>query len=33
MNEEIHLYDTVILLEDMPASHFEKKQRLLLRRG
>ena len=30
---QIELHDTVALLEDIPARHFETGQRLLLRRG
>ena len=33
MRAEIQLHDTVALLEDIPARHFETEQPLLLRRG
>jgi hypothetical protein len=33
MNTEIHINDTVALLEDVPARHFLTTQPLLLRRG
>ncbi len=33
MNEPIHMHDTVALLEDVSASHFESGKALLLRRG
>ena len=33
MNGEIHLHDSVALLEDTPATHFETGRPLLLRRG
>ena len=33
MNVEIHIHDTVALLEDVPAKHFLTGQALLLRRG
>jgi hypothetical protein len=33
MNREIQLHDTVALLEDTPAAHFESGRPLLLRRG
>ena len=33
MNGEIHLHDSVALLEDTPAKHFETGVPLLLRRG
>jgi hypothetical protein len=33
MNEPINMHDTVALLEDVPAKHFETGKPLLLRRG
>jgi len=33
MNADIHMHDTVALLEDLPASHFLTGQPLVLRRG
>jgi hypothetical protein len=33
VNSEIHLHDTVALLEDFPARHFLTGEALLLRRG
>lgn len=33
MKGEIHLHDSVALLEDTPATHFETGRSLLLRRG
>lgn len=33
MNGEIHLHDSVALLEETPATHFETGRPLLLRRG
>lgn len=33
MNGEIHLHDVVVLLEDVPTTHFENGQPLRLRRG
>lgn len=33
MNSEIHMHDTVALLEDLPARHFLTGEALLLRRG
>ena len=33
MNNDIHLHDAVILLQDMCAKHFETGQPLMLRRG
>jgi hypothetical protein len=33
MNGEIHLHDSVALLEDTPATHFETGRPLVLRRG
>ncbi len=33
MNAEIHLHDTVALLEDVPAKHFLTSRPLTLRRG
>jgi hypothetical protein len=33
MNNEIHMHDVVVLLEDTPAKHFETGQPLMLRRG
>lgn len=33
MNGEIHLHDSVALLEDTPATHFETGRPLRLRRG
>jgi hypothetical protein len=33
MNDSIHEYDVVVLLEDLRAEHFQTKQPLLLRRG
>lgn len=33
MNSDIHLHDVVALLEELPATHFETGQPLLLRRG
>jgi hypothetical protein len=33
MNAEIHMHDTVALLEDLPAKHFLTGQALLLLRG
>ena len=33
MNSHIHLHDTVALLADRPATHFENGRALVLRRG
>ena len=33
MNDHIHMYDIVALLEEMPAPHVSTSQQLLLRRG
>ena len=33
MNAEIHLHDSVALLEDVPATHFLTRESLVLRRG
>ncbi|HEY1663341.1 MAG TPA: DUF4926 domain-containing protein [Verrucomicrobiae bacterium] len=33
MNNDIHMHDVVVLLDDMPAKHFETGQPLMLRRG
>ncbi|MHB8522947.1 MAG: DUF4926 domain-containing protein [Limisphaerales bacterium] len=33
MNDEIHLHDVVVLMDDLPAKHLETGQSLLLRRG
>jgi hypothetical protein len=33
MNAQIHLHDTVALLEDVPATHFLTSEPILLRRG
>jgi hypothetical protein len=33
MNSEIHMHDSVALLEDLPATHFLTGDTLLLRRG
>jgi hypothetical protein len=33
MNTEIHMHDSVALLEDIPATHFLTRESLLLRRG
>ena len=33
MNPDLHLHDTVALIEDIPAKHFETGYPLLLRRG
>ena len=33
MNSDLHLHDTVALIEDIPVKHFETGYPLLLRRG
>jgi hypothetical protein len=33
MNDSIHEYDVVVLLEDLRTEHFKTKQPLILRRG
>ena len=33
MNERLNIHDTVALLEDVPATHFESGRPLVLRRG
>jgi len=33
MNDEIHMHDVVVLLEDTRTKHFETGQPLILRRG
>lgn len=33
VNNDIHMHDVVVLLEDMRATHFETNQPLILRRG
>jgi len=33
MKDNIQMHDVVVLLEDLPATHFETHQPLLLRRG
>lgn len=33
MNNDIQMHDSVVLLEDTPAKHFESGQPLMLRRG
>lgn len=33
MNNDIHMHDVVVLLEDMPTKHFKTGQPFMLRRG
>lgn len=33
MKDELHMYDTVALFEDLPVEHFETHKPIMLRRG